>query len=66
MEVCASGVERAEYAVSTSTGRTLWSERSPAHVGGGASIVGRDVLWGYGFTLFAGPGRGGLIDFRVA
>jgi polyvinyl alcohol dehydrogenase (cytochrome) len=53
------------YAVSTSTGKTLWSDRAPSHVGGGASIAGRNVLWGYGFTLFAGAGRGGLIDFRV-
>jgi polyvinyl alcohol dehydrogenase (cytochrome) len=53
------------YAVSTSTGKTLWTDRAPSHVGGGASIVGRNVLWGYGFTLFAGAGRGGLIDFRV-
>ena len=53
------------YAVSTSTGKILWSDRAPSHVGGGASIVGRHVLWGYGFTLFAGAGRGGLIDFQV-
>ena len=53
------------YAVSTQTGKTLWSAKAPSHVGGGASVVGRNVLWGYGFTLFAGAGRGGLIDFRV-
>jgi len=53
------------YAISTSTGKTLWSDQAPSHVGGGASIVGRNVLWGYGFTLFAGAGRGGLIEFRV-
>jgi polyvinyl alcohol dehydrogenase (cytochrome) len=53
------------YTVSTSTGKTLWSDQAPSHVGGGASIAGRNVLWGYGFTLFAGAGPGGLIDFRV-
>jgi polyvinyl alcohol dehydrogenase (cytochrome) len=53
------------YAVSTSTGKILWSDEAPSHVGGGPSIVGRHVLWGYGFTLFAGAGQGGLIDFQV-
>jgi hypothetical protein len=31
----------------------------------GPSIVDGRVLWGYGFTLFSGPGDGGVISFAL-
>jgi polyvinyl alcohol dehydrogenase (cytochrome) len=52
-------------AVDTSTGTTFWTYAAPAQTGGGASIVSGNVLWGYGFTLFKGPGKGGIISFKV-
>ena len=54
-----------DYAVRTTSGTQAWSYQPPAQVGGGAAIVGPYVLWGYGFTLFKGPGQGGLICFSV-
>jgi polyvinyl alcohol dehydrogenase (cytochrome) len=53
------------YALSTSTGAQAWTYQPPAQVGGGASIVGSYVVWGYGFTLFKGPGEGGIICFSI-
>jgi polyvinyl alcohol dehydrogenase (cytochrome) len=53
-------------ALDTSDGKTLWSYHAPDKVGGGASIVDGRVLWGYGFTLFSGPGQGGVISFAVS
>ncbi len=53
-------------ALDTSDGKTLWSYHAPDKVGGGASIVEGRVLWGYGFTLFSGPGQGGVICFAVS
>jgi polyvinyl alcohol dehydrogenase (cytochrome) len=53
-------------ALAVSNGRTLWSYHAPDKVGGGPSIVGGRVLWGYGFTLFSGSGQGGLISFTVS
>lgn len=53
-------------ALDVSNGKTLWSYRAPDKVGGGASIVDGRVLWGYGFTLFSGPGQGGIISFAVS
>jgi outer membrane protein assembly factor BamB len=52
--------------LAVSNGRTLWSYRAPDKVGGGPSIVGGRVLWGYGFTLFSGSGQGGVINFAVS
>lgn len=54
------------YALRTSNGAQEWTYAPPAQVGGGASIVGRYVLWGYGFTLFKGPGQGGIVCFSIA
>jgi polyvinyl alcohol dehydrogenase (cytochrome) len=51
-------------ALGTRSGRQLWSFAAPAQSAAGPSIVGSDVLWGYGFTLFGPPGQGGIIDFR--
>jgi polyvinyl alcohol dehydrogenase (cytochrome) len=53
------------YALSTSSGAQEWTYEPPAQVGGGASIVGADVIWGYGFTLFKGPGEGGIVCFSI-
>jgi polyvinyl alcohol dehydrogenase (cytochrome) len=52
-------------ALDTSTGDELWGDDAPAPVGGGPSIVGDRLIWGYGFTLFPGPGEGGLLSFTV-
>lgn len=53
------------YALDPATGRKLWTHDAPAPVGGGPSIVGNRVFWGYGFTLFSGPGKGGLLAFTI-
>ncbi len=53
-------------AVDTGSGSTLWSYTAPAQAACGPSIVGGDVLWGYGFTFTGGPGKGGVIDFRLS
>ena len=53
-------------ALSTATGRPLWDFTAPGPVASGPSIVHGRVLWGYGFTLFKGPGPGGVISFGTA
>ena len=50
-------------ALDTRTGERLWTFEPPARTGCGPSIVNGRVLWGYGFTLFSGPGDGGIISF---
>jgi polyvinyl alcohol dehydrogenase (cytochrome) len=52
-------------ALDTRTGETLWSHTAPAQTACGPSIVAGRVLWGFGFTLFAGPGPGGVIAFEL-
>lgn len=52
-------------ALDTRSGEELWSHEAPARTGCGPSIVDGRVLWGYGFTLFEGPGDGGVISFEV-
>ncbi len=52
-------------ALDTRTGRRLWTYDAPARTGCGPSIVNGRVLWGYGFTLFGGPGPGGVISFAL-
>jgi polyvinyl alcohol dehydrogenase (cytochrome) len=52
-------------ALDTRTGARLWTHTAPARTGCGPSIVNGRVLWGYGFTLFGGPGEGGVISFAV-
>lgn len=52
-------------ALDPDTGRLLWQRGAPAAVGGGAAVVGNQVFWGYGYTLFSGPGPGGLIAFSL-
>jgi polyvinyl alcohol dehydrogenase (cytochrome) len=54
------------YALSTTSGAQEWTYAPPSQVGGGASIVGGYVIWGYGFTLFKGPGQGGVVCFSVS
>jgi polyvinyl alcohol dehydrogenase (cytochrome) len=53
------------YGLGTTNGDQEWTYAPPAQVGGGASVVGRYVIWGYGFTLFKGPGEGGIVCFSV-
>ena len=50
-------------ALDTSSGQPLWTFSAPGPVASGPSIVGGRVLWGYGFTLFKGPGPGGVLSF---
>ncbi|MGH9206245.1 MAG: PQQ-binding-like beta-propeller repeat protein, partial [Acidimicrobiales bacterium] len=57
---------RTMNALSTTSGQSLWSFSPPDKVGSGPAIVQGRVLWGYGFTLFKGPGQGGIIDFAVS
>src|SRR6185295_12362960 len=53
-------------ALDTRNGARLWTHDAPARTGCGPSIVNGRVLWGYGFTLFSGPGDGGVISFTVS
>ena len=53
-------------ALDTRTGRRLWTLQAPDKTACGPSIVDGRVLWGYGFTLFAGAGPGGVISFTAA
>jgi outer membrane protein assembly factor BamB len=53
------------YALDTATGVQLWTYAAPAQIGGGASIVRNRIFWGYGFSLFSGSGRGGIMSFEV-
>ncbi|HEV2310634.1 MAG TPA: PQQ-binding-like beta-propeller repeat protein, partial [Acidimicrobiia bacterium] len=52
-------------AIDTATGGQLWRYDAPGPVASGPSIVDGRVLWGYGFTLFSGPGPGGILNFAV-
>ncbi|HEY5887997.1 MAG TPA: PQQ-binding-like beta-propeller repeat protein [Acidimicrobiales bacterium] len=47
------------------TGEELWTQEAPNQIGAGPAVVDGDVLWGYGYALFDGPGEGGLINFTV-
>lgn len=53
-------------ALDTATGGELWRHAAPNAVGAGPSIQDGNVLWGYGYALFEGPGEGGLISFTTA
>jgi polyvinyl alcohol dehydrogenase (cytochrome) len=53
------------YALTTNNGAQKWTFTPPGRVGGGASIVAGNVIWGYGFTLFHGPGPGGIVCFAI-
>lgn len=53
------------FALDTGTGAQLWTFRAPAQSACGPSIVDGRALWGYGFTLFNGPGPGGIISFSL-
>jgi outer membrane protein assembly factor BamB len=52
-------------ALDVETGELLWQHDAPAPTACGPSVVDGRVLWGYGFTLFSGPGDGGLISLTV-
>jgi polyvinyl alcohol dehydrogenase (cytochrome) len=53
------------HAYDTRSGEELWTADAPAPTACGPSIVDGQILWGYGFTLFSGPGDGGLLSFTV-
>jgi polyvinyl alcohol dehydrogenase (cytochrome) len=53
-------------ALDTRNGKELWRYQAPDKTACGPSIVDGRVLWGYGFILFGGPGKGGLMSFTVA
>jgi polyvinyl alcohol dehydrogenase (cytochrome) len=46
------------------TGDELWTTEVGRPVGAGPVLVDATLLWGYGYTLFDGPGDGGLLAFR--
>ena len=52
-------------ALDVDSGEELWSYDAPDKTGCGPSIVDGRVLWGYGYTLFQGPGDGGVISFAL-
>jgi polyvinyl alcohol dehydrogenase (cytochrome) len=52
-------------ALDTATGKVRWSMDAPAQTACGPSIVDGRVLWGYGFTLFGGPGPGGILALEL-
>jgi polyvinyl alcohol dehydrogenase (cytochrome) len=51
-------------ALDAATGEELWDQEMGRPVGAGPVVVGGTVLWGYGYTLFEGPGDGGLVAFE--
>jgi polyvinyl alcohol dehydrogenase (cytochrome) len=60
------GTDRGRLAaLDTATGEELWTYDAPDKTGGGPSIVAGRVIWGYGFTLFQGPGPGGVLSFTL-
>lgn len=52
-------------ALDTATGKPLWTFKPPDKTACGPSIVNGRVIWGYGFSLFGGPGKGGVISFTL-
>lgn len=49
------------HAFEVSTGKELWKMDAPDKTACGPSIVDGRLVWGYGFILFGGPGKGGVI-----
>ncbi len=47
------------------TGEELWRHEAANAVGAGPTVVDGALLWGYGYSLFSGPGQGGLIAFTT-
>lgn len=47
------------------TGEELWTEEVGRPVGAAPVLADDTLLWGYGYTLFDGPGDGGLLAFRA-
>jgi polyvinyl alcohol dehydrogenase (cytochrome) len=52
-------------ALDSATGKPLWTFHPPDKTACGPSIVGGRVIWGYGYSLFGGPGKGGVISFTL-
>ncbi len=53
------------FAFEVATGKTLWKQEAPAMTACGPSIVNGRVVWGYGFILFGGPGKGGVTAYEI-
>lgn len=51
-------------ALDVAAGDVLWQFQAPTQTGSGPSIADGDLLWGYGYNLFEGPGDGGLLTFH--
>lgn len=51
-------------ALDAGTGDELWRFQAPAQTGSGPSVTEDELLWGYGYNLFEGPGDGGLLTFH--
>ena len=51
-------------ALDVATGDELWRFQAPAQTGSGPSVTEDELLWGYGYNLFEGPGDGGLLTFH--
>jgi polyvinyl alcohol dehydrogenase (cytochrome) len=48
------------------TGDQLWHAKAPDKCACGPAIVDGRVYWGYGFNLFGGPAKGGLVTYSLA
>ena len=46
------------------TGDELWRFQAQTQTGSGPSVTEGELLWGYGYNLFEGPGDGGLLTFH--
>lgn len=51
-------------ALDAATGDERWRFQAPTQIGAGPSVSDGDLLWGYGYNLFEGPGDGGLLTFH--
>lgn len=53
------------FAFDVKTGTELWKADAPDKTACGPAIVDGRVVWGYGFIMFGGPGKGGVITFET-
>jgi hypothetical protein len=60
---------RQRCALSTRTGRTLWSEQTPGLISAGVAVAGRWVVTGTGFQIpgsGGGDAQSGIVAYTVA
>jgi polyvinyl alcohol dehydrogenase (cytochrome) len=53
-------------AYDVATGEQFWRDEAPDKTACGPAIVDGRITWGYGFNLFGGPGKGGVVTYSVA